>query len=94
MDTYEVELKPAEPDGFAAIVPALPGLLVLGQDVDEVLERARAAIAFHAGLGELAVRLIVRRQHHGELLNEPPSLSCEQGDLHARELVGGRPRLP
>ena len=30
MDVYAVELEPAEPDGFAAIVPALPGLLVLG----------------------------------------------------------------
>ena len=49
MDTYEIELEPAEPDGFTAIVPAVPGLLVLGSSVDEVLERARAAIAFHLG---------------------------------------------
>jgi hypothetical protein len=28
MDRYEVELEPAEPKGFAAVVPALPGLLV------------------------------------------------------------------
>ena len=49
MDTYEIELEPAEPDGFTAIVPAVPGLLVLGSSVDEVLERARAAIAFHVG---------------------------------------------
>ena len=49
METYEIELEPAEPDGFAAIVPAVPGLLVLGSSVDEVLERARAAIAFHVG---------------------------------------------
>ena len=49
MDTYEIDLEPAEPDGFAAIVPAVPGLLVLGASVDEVLERARAAIAFHVG---------------------------------------------
>jgi predicted RNase H-like HicB family nuclease len=49
MDTYEIELGPAEPDGFAAIVPAVPGLLVLGNSVDEVLEHARAAIAFHIG---------------------------------------------
>jgi predicted RNase H-like HicB family nuclease len=79
MDTYEVELKPAEPDGLAAIVPALPGLLVLGQDVDEVLERARGAIAFHAGLGELAVRLIVRRQHHGELPQRAPEPELRAG---------------
>jgi predicted RNase H-like HicB family nuclease len=49
MDTYEIELEPAEPDGFSAIVPAVPGLLVLGRSVDEVLERACAAIAFHLG---------------------------------------------
>jgi predicted RNase H-like HicB family nuclease len=49
MDTYEVELEPTEPDGFAVIVPALPGFLVLGTSIDDVLERARAAIAFHVG---------------------------------------------
>ena len=94
METYEVELEPAEPDGFAAIVPALPGLLVLGRDIDEVLERVRAAIAFHEGRGTLAVRLTARHQHRGELLSELPSLSRGHDDLHARELVGDRPRLP
>ena len=49
MDAYEVELEPTEPDGFAVTVPGLPGLLVLGTSVDDVLERARAAIAFHVG---------------------------------------------
>jgi predicted RNase H-like HicB family nuclease len=49
MDAYEVELEPTEPGGFALTVPALPGLLVLGTRVDDVLERARAAIAFHVG---------------------------------------------
>jgi predicted RNase H-like HicB family nuclease len=49
MDTYEIELEPAEPNGFTATVPAVPGLLVLGRSVDEVLEGARAAIAFHVG---------------------------------------------
>ena len=49
MDTYEIELEPAEPDGFTAIVPAVSGLLILGRSVDEVLERARSAIAFHLG---------------------------------------------
>jgi predicted RNase H-like HicB family nuclease len=52
MDAYAVELEPTEPDGFAVTVPALPGLLVLGTSVDEVLERARAAIAFHVGRSE------------------------------------------
>jgi predicted RNase H-like HicB family nuclease len=49
MDMYEIELELAEPDGLCAIVSALPGLLVLGSTVDEVLEHARAAIAFHTG---------------------------------------------
>src|ERR1700694_2318556 len=40
MDTYEVELEAAEPEGFAVTVPALPGLLVLGATIDEVLSRA------------------------------------------------------
>ena len=52
MDTYEVELEPTEPDGFAVTVPAVPGLLVLGTNVDDVLERGRAAIAFHVGRSE------------------------------------------
>ena len=42
MDSYEIELEPDEPDRVAAVVPALPGLLLLGRDVDEVRERARA----------------------------------------------------
>ena len=34
---------------FIGTVRALPWLLVLGSTVDEVLERARSAIEFHAG---------------------------------------------
>jgi predicted RNase H-like HicB family nuclease len=49
MDAYEVELEPTEPDGFLVTIPALPGLLVLGTSLDDVLDRARAAIAFHVG---------------------------------------------
>ncbi len=93
MDAYEVELEPAEPHGFAAIVPALPGLLVLGRDVDEVLERVRAAIAFHDSRGALPVRLVVSRQPHGELLPQPPTPRRGQRDLPGRELVGDRPRF-
>ena len=93
MDVYEVELEPAEPDGFAAIVPALPGLLVLGSDVDEVPRRVRVAIAFQDGCGLLPIRLVVRQKDRGELLRQSPSLRREQRDLHARELVGNRPRF-
>ncbi len=48
METYVVELEGTELDSFALTVPALPGLLILGKNIDEVLERAQAAIAFHA----------------------------------------------
>ena len=92
MDTYEVELAPAEPDGFAASVPAVPGLLVLGPDVDEVLRRARVAIASHEGCGLFPIQLAVRRKDRGELLPQPPALRRRQRDLQPRELVGGGPR--
>jgi hypothetical protein len=91
MDVYAVELERAEPDGFAAIVPALPGLLVLGSDVDEVLRRVRVAIAFHDGCGLFPIRLAVRWRDRGKLLLKLPTLSREQRHLHARELVGDRP---
>ena len=90
MDSYEVEVEEAEPDGFAAIVPALPGLLVLGPDVDDVLRRVRVAIAFQDGCGLFPIRLAVRRKDRGELLPEPPTLRRGQRDVHARELVGHR----
>jgi hypothetical protein len=93
MDMYEVELEPVEPDGFAAIIPAFPGLLVLGQDVDEVLGRVRAAIAFHDGRPRLPVRLVVSRQPHGEQIREVLGLGRGQGNAHTREPVGDRPRV-
>ena len=48
MDSYDVELEQAE-GRFIGTVRAIPGLLVFGSTVDEVLERARSAIEFHAG---------------------------------------------
>jgi hypothetical protein len=48
MDTYEIDLELADPHGFAATIPALPGLLILGTSLDEVLEHARASIVWHA----------------------------------------------
>ncbi len=93
MDTYEVELEPAEPHGLAAIVPALPGLLVLGRDVDEVLEHVRAAIAFHDSRGRLPVRLVVSRQPHCEQIREVLGLGRGQSNADSREFVGDRPRV-
>jgi predicted RNase H-like HicB family nuclease len=52
MDTYDVELEAAEPDGFAVTVPAFPGLLILGATLDEALARARASIAFRVRVPE------------------------------------------
>jgi predicted RNase H-like HicB family nuclease len=90
MDTYEVELEPAAPDGFAATVPAVPGLLVLGRDINEVLERVRAAITFHVG-GPLSVHLVVER---GELPRETYGFRDRKSDAHTRELVGDRSGFP
>ena len=39
MDIYDVELEPAEPDGFAATALLCQACLCLGSDVDEVLRR-------------------------------------------------------
>ena len=62
MDTHEVELEAAEPDGFAVTVPAFPGLLIFGATLDEALARARASIAFHVRApenGQLTDRIAV-----------------------------------
>jgi predicted RNase H-like HicB family nuclease len=48
MDTFEIDLEPADAHGFTVTIPALPGLLILGSSLDEVLEQARASIAWHA----------------------------------------------
>ena len=48
METYDVELEQAE-GRFIGTVRAIPGLLVFGSTVDEVLERAKSALEFHAG---------------------------------------------
>jgi hypothetical protein len=45
MDTFEIDLDLADAHGFTVTIPALPGLLILGTSLDEVLDRARAAIA-------------------------------------------------
>ena len=48
MKEYVVELDRTESGRFALTVPAMPGLLILGDTTDDVLERARAAIQFHS----------------------------------------------
>ena len=67
MDTYDVELEELEEaEGrFIGTVRAVPGLLVFGGSVGEVLERARAAMAFRAGERAMHAEQIavVQRQH-------------------------------
>jgi predicted RNase H-like HicB family nuclease len=60
MDTYVVELQPMETGGFTLTIPRLPGLLILAQTADEVLERARGAIQFHSGAGGGEPHRVVR----------------------------------
>ncbi len=48
MDTYDVELEEAE-GRFIGTVRSVPGLLVFGSSIDEVLERAQSAVEFQAG---------------------------------------------
>jgi predicted RNase H-like HicB family nuclease len=48
MDTFEIDLEPADAQGFTVTIPALPGLLIFGTSLDEVLNQTRAAIAWHA----------------------------------------------
>jgi predicted RNase H-like HicB family nuclease len=65
MDAYEVELESVEPEEFVVTIPSLPGLLILGATIDEVLVRTRASIAFHvraADRGQLTekIALVVR----------------------------------
>ncbi len=47
MDRCVVELEPTDTGESSLFAPPLPGLLILGQSTDEVLDRARAAIHFH-----------------------------------------------
>jgi predicted RNase H-like HicB family nuclease len=49
MDIFDVELESAQAHGFAALVPAYPGLIVFGATLDEVLDHARLAIAYRLG---------------------------------------------
>jgi hypothetical protein len=47
MDVYDVELETSESDRICLTVPALPGLLILGRSIHEVLQHAELSIAFH-----------------------------------------------
>jgi predicted RNase H-like HicB family nuclease len=40
-------LEPAEPTGYAVMVPALPGAFSYGATVEEAMANAREAIALH-----------------------------------------------
>ena len=68
-------------------------MLVFGRDIDEVLERVRAAIHYHTGHAALPIRLAVSRYPRGELRWDLNGLNHRQDDLYTRELVRDRPGL-
>lgn len=45
--TYTVELIPTVPEGYSVHVPALPGVVTDGGNVEEALAMAREAITLH-----------------------------------------------
>jgi antitoxin HicB len=45
--TYVIELLPTTPSGYSVYVPALPGIVTFGDDVEDALANAREAIAGH-----------------------------------------------
>jgi hypothetical protein len=74
VDTYDVEVEQAE-GRFIGTVQAVPGLLVFGASVDEVLERARSAIQFRGGTGRVQLSV--------ELHLAPVLAGMNQGMRHA-----------
>lgn len=47
MYTYKIHLHREEEGGFTVIVPALPGCITYGEDVDEAINMAREAIELY-----------------------------------------------
>ena len=47
MYTYKIHLHREEEGGFTVIVPALPGCITYGEDVDEAIKMAREAIELY-----------------------------------------------
>jgi len=47
MYTYKIHLHKEEEGGFTVTVPALPGCITYGENVDEAIEMAREAIELY-----------------------------------------------
>jgi antitoxin HicB len=47
MYTYKIHLHKEEESGFTVIVPALPGCITYGQDLDEAISMAQEAIELY-----------------------------------------------
>lgn len=45
--TYRISLKKEPEGGYTVIVPALPGCITYGEDVDEAISMAEEAIALY-----------------------------------------------
>ena len=74
LDTDDVEREQVE-GRFNGTVQAVPGLLVFGTSVDEVLERVRSAIEFRGGTGRVQLSV--------ELHLAPVLAGMNQGMRHA-----------
>jgi antitoxin HicB len=47
MYTYKIHLHKEEQGGFTVMVPALPGCITYGEDIDEAIAMAREAISLY-----------------------------------------------
>ncbi|NQW30907.1 MAG: type II toxin-antitoxin system HicB family antitoxin [Ignavibacteria bacterium] len=47
MYTYKIRLQREAEGGFTVTVPALPGCITFGEDIDEAIAMAREAIALY-----------------------------------------------
>jgi hypothetical protein len=77
MDAFEVELETSDPDRISLTVPALPGLLILGTSIEDVLDQAERSIAFHAGPSRAGV--------HGRRVELRPKLGAQSPPPAARD---------
>jgi antitoxin HicB len=47
MHSYKIHLHKEEEGGYTVIVPALPGCITYGENIDEAIEMAREAIELY-----------------------------------------------
>jgi antitoxin HicB len=49
MLTYKIHLQKEEEGGYTVMVPALPGCITYGEDIDEAISMAKEAIELYIG---------------------------------------------